>query len=96
MAAPRSESSAITALQNSNLAYSIKREPSNDYAAGLVCYQSVKLLYHLLVKIVVVDVHREHTGYITDTQYLLSGEFPVHIALQGDHVVDVRYMRLSV
>ena len=44
----------------------------------------------------VVDVYREHTGYITDTKHLLAGEFPVYITLQGDHIVNIRYMSFSV
>ena len=51
------ENRAITRLENSNLSYSISREPSSNYAAGVVCYQSIaadtEVTEHTMVTIIV-------------------------------------------
>ena len=67
------ENRAITRLENSNLSYSISREPSSNYAAGVVCYQSIaadtEVTEHTMVTIIVsTGPERQDDGEGNDDQ----------------------------
>ena len=62
----------------------------------LPCHQFIKLVNPLLVKILCMDVHREHACHIADPKDPFPGQHPVYITLQCNEIINILYMLLLI
>ena len=56
----------------------------------------LELIQHLIMELSGRGIDREHTGCLPDSHILLSGQFPVNIASQCSHKVNLRHMLFFV